>query len=202
MTAARPATEPGRETAGTGASAGASAESGSGARRAAAKRSAAAPAVPKRAASAAAAAAAGKKRRTEGFISRILFPPESGSDHSSSRPTRNAAPCGETRAGSTMRSCWALLRAGFALPAGSPRRTVVSCTAFSPLPRGVRAAVCFLWHFPSARFARALPATTAGRLALWSPDFPPRGKPRGDPSALRPTPGSWPPGLGEGPAAT
>ncbi len=30
-------------------------------------------------------------------------------------------------------------------------------------------AVCFLWHFPSACAAQALPGT----YALWSPDFPP-----------------------------
>lgn len=34
-------------------------------------------------------------------------------------------------------------------------------------------AVCFLRHFPLTRVSRALPSTTPGHLALWSPDFPP-----------------------------
>ncbi len=40
-------------------------------------------------------------------------------------------------------------------------------------PYRINPAVCFLRHFPSAQFARALPSITPGHLALWSPDFPP-----------------------------
>lgn len=43
---------------------------------------------------------------------------------------------------------------------------VRSCRTFSPLPSMM--AVSSLWHFPSARAARALPGT----LLPWSPDFP------------------------------
>jgi len=44
---------------------------------------------------------------------------------------------------------------------------VRSYRTISPLP--ARLAVYFLWHFPSARAAQALPGT----LPCWSPDFPP-----------------------------
>ncbi len=48
---------------------------------------------------------------------------------------------------------------------------VGSYPTFSPLPVLPRA-VCFLWHFPSARpWSRASPAFT-GRAALRCPDFP------------------------------
>ena len=39
-------------------------------------------------------------------------------------------------------------------------------------PCRLAAAVCFLWRFPSAALAAALPALTAGSSALRSPDFP------------------------------
>ena len=39
-------------------------------------------------------------------------------------------------------------------------------------PYRLAAAVCFLWRFPSAAVAAALPALTAGSSALRSPDFP------------------------------
>ncbi len=56
----------------------------------------------------------------------------------------------------------ALHRKGLALRRAFRRGTVVSCTAFSPLPRG--GAVCFLWRFPCARFALAHPAFQLGIL--------------------------------------
>ena len=98
-----------------------------------------------------------------------------GSDHSSERSTRDCAflSAGTARAArvwSPIRSCSGR---GFPCRASSPRRAAVSCTALSPLLRGSpRGAVCSLWHFPSARLARASPACWAGRPALRSPDFP------------------------------
>ena len=52
---------------------------------------------------------------------------------------------------------------------------VRSYRTLSPLPafaRGLRWAVCFLWHFPWGRPRRVLPGT----VFPWSPDFPPRSR--------------------------
>ena len=91
-----------------------------------------------------------------------------------------------------------LLQAGFALPPLLPAARCALTAPFHPyrapirLPAAVmrrrqkdgRAAVYFLWHFPSARAARGLP----GAFAQWSPDFPPR--PRTDEATAWPTPTS------------
>ena len=52
------------------------------------------------------------------------------------------------------------------------RPAVGSYPTLSPLPLHEEAAVCFLWHFPSARAGRPL----AVALFPWSPDFPPTGR--------------------------
>ena len=76
---------------------------------------------------------------------------------------------------------------------------VGSYPTFSPLPSGAARpcgrrrtmAVCFLWHCPSGHLAVSPPAciSLAGRVtrhrALWSSDFPPRVKARGEPPLLR-----------------
>lgn len=66
------------------------------------------------------------------------------------------------------RPCLALLLVGFAWPRRSPASPVVSYTTVSPLPRGCREAVSFLWHCAvgSPRLA------VSQHHALWSPDFP------------------------------
>ena len=55
----------------------------------------------------------------------------------------------------------ALLRTGFTLPRTVARRAVRSYRTISPLPvnrtNPAPSAVCFLWHFPSAHAAQALP---------------------------------------------
>jgi hypothetical protein len=62
--------------------------------------------------------------------------------------------------------CLALLRVGFAEPAGSPRLLVRSYRTVSPLPRQrqdggpiAAAAVCFLLHFPGPCGRSVLPTT-------------------------------------------
>ena len=53
-----------------------------------------------------------------------------------------------------------LLRVGFTVPRTVASRAVRSYRTFSPLPASEDTwAVCFLWHFPSARAAQALPGT-------------------------------------------
>jgi len=57
-----------------------------------------------------------------------------------------------------------LLRVGFALPPPVTGSAVRSYRTFSPFPHTARrtepcGVVCFLWHFPSARAAQALPGT-------------------------------------------
>jgi hypothetical protein len=64
--------------------------------------------------------------------------------------------------------CLALLLVGFAWPRRSPASPVVSYTTISPLPRGAREAVSFLWH--SA--VRSPRLAVSQHHALWSPDFP------------------------------
>src|SRR5689334_22261088 len=57
----------------------------------------------------------------------------------------------------------ALLRTGFALPRSVTRRAVRSYRTFSPLPVPCgTSAVCFLWHFPSARAAQTLSGVLPG----------------------------------------
>lgn len=99
------------------------------------------------------------------------------------RPLLGLAPGGVCRAG----------------PVASP--AVGSYPTLSPLPLGrSRKAVCFLWHFPSARAGRPL----AVALSSWSPDFPPAwGYPHtsGCPAfwSCAPYTPSHPPAKGQGP---
>ena len=65
-------------------------------------------------------------------------------------------------------SLFGLAPGGVYLARSVARSAVRSYRTLSPLPRRI-GAVCFLWHFPSARTGRALPAA----LSAWSPDFPP-----------------------------
>ena len=78
-----------------------------------------------------------------------------------------------------MSSLFGLAPGGVYLARSVARSAVRSYRTLSPLPRRF-GAVCFLWHFPSARAGRALPAA----LSAWSPDFPP----------FRPKPEQRPPG--------
>ena len=80
--------------------------------------------------------------------------PGRGRKTAHARPLFGLAPGGVYRAG----------------PVASP--AVGSYPTLSPLPLHEEAAVCFLWHFPSARAGRPL----AVALFPWSPDFPPTGR--------------------------
>jgi hypothetical protein len=64
-----------------------------------------------------------------------------------------------------------LLRVGFALPAASLRRRCALTAPFHPYPGVAAEAVCFLWHFPSAKLEPGLPDVIR-HTALRSSDFP------------------------------
>ena len=79
-----------------------------------------------------------------------------------------------------------LLRVGFALPAALLRQRCALTAPFHPYPAHSRkslgdcralarmgGAVCFLWHFPSARLESGVPDVIR-HTALRSSDFPPR----------------------------
>ena len=70
--------------------------------------------------------------------------------------------------------CLALLRAGFAEPAGSPRLLVRSYRTVSPLPRRQKTgAHATRGGLLSVALSRALrPVGVADHPVLWSPDFP------------------------------
>jgi len=104
-------------------------------------------------------------------VSRVLYPPKADGDHQSrmavahhlQRPTRG-------QAGPLSSSYLALLRVGFAQPAGLPAAGALLPHHFTLAPTIGRGGV-FLWHFPSGHPAWELPST----LARWSSDFPPPG---------------------------
>lgn len=110
----------------------------------------------------AASAARRKKRRTTGVLASkpdSVAPRAAGPGHLSERSTRNRRRLrGAGRAAPfrfPIRSC-----SGRGLPCAAPLglRTVVSCTAVSPLLRTSRpGAVSFLWHFPFPPFAGGIP---------------------------------------------
>src|SRR5215471_11491917 len=116
-------------------------------------------------------------RAPSGPISRILCLVR-GRDHSSGpevalgleQPTRGCP----ARGGAGRAPCiplFGLAPHGVYPAPGVAAGAVRSYRTFSPLPsgaRGVRRAVCFLWHFPSRRRDRALP----GMPPVWSSDFP------------------------------
>ena len=86
----------------------------------------------------------------------------------STRPTRSSEGTGHSLSLEGTCPCLALLLVGFAWPRRSPASPVVSYTTISPLPRGAREAVSFLWH--SA--VRSPRLAVSQHHALWSPDFP------------------------------
>ena len=77
------------------------------------------------------------------------------------------------RRGNTAAGCPAcrpylvLLPVGFAKLSRSPGILVSSYLAISPLPCGMRRAVCFLWHFPSRGIFPQYPASQ--QVRCWTP---------------------------------
>ena len=118
-----------------------------------------------------------------GLVRRGLAPPRDG--HSSAapvarrlkQPTRTARSGHRSRsrpalAGETAPSLFGLAPGGVCRAVCIAAAAVRSYRTVSPLPsfaRGLRRAVCSLWHFPWARARRTL----SGTVCPWSPDFPP-----------------------------
>ena len=99
------------------------------------------------------------KRARPGRVSRILSPRGMrGPVICLKRPTRDGAAGVSRRTERTAPPPPIGPCTGRGLPCAAPLglRTVVSCTAVSPLPR-LRAAVSFLWRFPSPAFAAGVP---------------------------------------------
>ena len=119
-------------------------------------------------------------------VSRVLFPtcvdwrPFLWDDDCSS--PRATDPESDAKTRHNAFPIWSCSRRG--LPCQFRYRT---CGALLPHPftltRTRVRAVCFLWHFPSTRAGRALPAA----LSSWSPDFPPAETQALRPAAARPS---------------
>ena len=105
-------------------------------------------------------------RRLRSFISAI-----NPGFHRASRPKASFSPRRANRTGRPFNPLFDLAPRGACHAGGAlapPRWSLAP--PFHPYR--LAAAVCSLWRFPSAAFAAALPALTAGPSALRSPDFP------------------------------
>ncbi len=116
-------------------------------------------------------------KRVRRPVSRVLFRPKDGDDHSSgpaiadrfSRPTRTpraVSPASRSPRDVPIRSC---SRRGLPCrPCCQARGGLLPHPFTLPCPEGQ--AVCFLWRYPSGRPGRKLSAA----ISPWSPDFPRR----------------------------
>ena len=88
------------------------------------------------------------------------------------RPTRRLSRTEPARSGrNRIPPYLVLLRVGFALPTPLLARRCALTAPFHPYPGVAAEAVCFLWHFPSARLEPDVPDVIR-HTALRSSDFP------------------------------